>query len=176
MSPIYSADLLGGQGLVPSRSRAPLVPRSSLASAAARAANIPFGVPPSLRTSRRQRAVVVSHPLARPGTRLQTGAATGHAGRSRCAWRRPAPAALPRQRRCPGMGADPAAPRGRRARRARRYESERASVFVRIAFQYLVSRGPLLPPPRGARRARSPKPAAPPCFYYGCQPAAHRPL
>ena len=96
---------------------------------------------PSLRTIRRQRAAVMSHPLARPGTRLQIGAATGHAGRNRCGWWRPAPAALPRQRRCPGMGADPAAPRGRRARRARRSESERASVFVRIAFQCLVSRG-----------------------------------
>ena len=89
--------------------------------------------PPSLRTSRRQRAVVVSHPLARPGSQLQTRAATGHAGRS------------PRQRRCPGMGADPAAPR--RARRARRSESERASVFVRIAFQCLVSRGPVCAAP-----------------------------
>ena len=142
---------------MPSRSRAPLVlallARAEsrplpLAPLIFRLASLPS--PPSLRTSRRQRAVVVSHPLARPGSQLQTRAATGHAGRS------------PRQRRCPGMGADPAAPRGRRARRARRSESERASVFVRYAFQSLVSRGPVGAAPAAPGGPSRPQPQARP--------------
>ena len=157
--------------------RAPRSRPLPLAPLTFRLASLPS--PPSLRTSRRQRAVVVSHPLARPGTRLQTCATTGHAGRSLCGWRRPAPATLPRQRRCPGMGADHAASRGRRARAPavlNPIEPAFSSVLHFSALCPMAERA-LLPPPRRARSPK-PKPAAPPsgCLYYGCKPAAHRPL
>ena len=52
--------------------------------------------------------------------------------RSRRSWKRRALAILPSPLplRCPGMGAAPAGPCGRRARSARRSESERASEFL----------------------------------------------
>ena len=54
--------------------------------------------PPSLRMSRRRRAVAVSHPLARPAAGLTAGAQTVRRrarGRSRRGWRRQALATLP---------------------------------------------------------------------------------
>ena len=122
---------------------------------------------PSLRTIRRQRAAVVSHPLARPGTRLQpapqpgTRGGTGAAGGGQR--RRPYPGsdAVPAWAPIPPhrAGAVPAAP-------AVPNPSEPAFSSV-LHFSALcpVAKWALPPPPRGARRARSPKPAAPPCFY-----------
>ena len=170
---------------MPSRSRAPLVlallARAEsrplpLAPLTFRLASLPS--PPSLRTSRRQRAVVVSarwrsrahgsKPAPQQGAR---GGAEAAGGGQR---RRPFPGsdAVPAWAPTPPhrAGAVPAAP-------AVPNPSEPAFSSV-LHFSALcpVAEWALLPPPRGARRARSPKPAAPPCFYYGCKPAAHRPL
>ena len=156
----------------------PLCSRSSLAPAAARAAYLPFGVPPSPSLPQdepptaRGRSVA---PAGAAGHTAPTGAATGHAGRSLCGWRRrpfpgsdavPAWAPNPQHR----AGAVPAAP-------AVPNPSEPAFSFV-MHFNPLcpVAQWALLPPPRGARRARSPKPAPPRfCYGPGCKPTTRRP-